>query len=322
VIVSGRSSNRARPDRHLPAGVRVLSFFAGSGLAALAVVLVYQFGAGVVQSPTAGFYSPPTTLSLAELWLLIGLLAAGAAIAARPGLNYGTARGSESSTESRWLDRNVGQLAVFLGIFGVGLLLMGLSLPVYSASQLCSLPCYMSPSVFFVPQTLDAAGLGALVLGGAFFAVERHRHRAEFRAWWHRTGRYVTIAGVSVSLVVAGLLVVPVRYSESTRIGSGSAADGAAFLIFPAGVTVTGSWSIDPVGPVNFTVQCPTTVTIYEGNASSGNFSCTIPPGAPWSEALFLMTSKGPESGVVNISYYAPTWLWPYGEPTATAFNG
>ncbi|MGP8076422.1 MAG: hypothetical protein ACLP8Y_06810 [Thermoplasmata archaeon] len=300
---------------------RLAAFFVGYGMVAFAIGLAFFGGAGVVTSPT-NFYSGPTPLSLALLFATIGILIAGAVVVAGFGSMLGNASEPESGARSAKLSGarlSIGRIAVFLVILGVGLLLIGLSLPLVPWCMSAALvPCYISPNVVFVPQTLDGVGLGALALGIAFFARGRMSSPSEFRAWWRRTGRYVTVVGVAVFLVTTALLVVPVRQSFSTQLRiEGGNIGGITDEVFPTGTIVTGSWSASPEGLVSFTIQGGSSGgNIYTANASSGSFSFTT-TGNPWALYLFLGQSPSPETVTVSGSYIAPLWSWPPGEPTA-----
>ena len=213
--------------------------------------------------------------------------------------------------------RSVTRASVFLVVMGVGLLLMGLALPVANLGISHGLvPLYISPSVLFVPATLDAVGLGALALGIALLAAGRTRHRSEFRAWWQRTGRSVTVSGVVVFVVVTALLVVPVRQSFSAQLSIGGGnVGGITNELFPPGTVVTGSWSTSPKGPVNFTIQGGSySGDVYTANGSSGTFSFAT-TGSPWALYDFFGTSSSPETVNIGGTFTAPTWQWPPGEP-------
>jgi hypothetical protein len=297
---------------------RLVSLVIGYTLAAIAITLAWAEGAGVTTSESNFYSGSPTPSSVGLLFVAIGLLATGAAIVTVFGSIYGNE--TEPVTETTSLGPaapgwRLGQLAVFFAVLGIGLLLMGLSLPL-GPWGLSAEPSYLSPAVLFVPDTLDGVGLGVLALGISFFLLERKRHRPEFRAWWRRTGRYVTVVGVAIIVIVAALLLVPVRQSFSTQLGAGSDFGGLADESFPAGISVSGSWSANPVGPVHLTIQDPSGIAIYTANASSGTFSFTTmgtPPGAFY---LFILDHTAtPETVSVSGNYVAPIWWWPPGEP-------
>jgi len=303
----------------IPRAKRLVYSLLGSSIGAVAIFLAWFWAAGVETSPT-NFDSGPTPSTLLLLGVSIGVLVLGAAIVAACGSSYGnapdatpeaTAAGTIGST------RSVGRVAVFLVVWGVGSLLMGLTLPVANLGiSHALLPLYISPTVLFVPDTLDGAALGALALGISLFAVGRKHNRSEFRAWWHRTGRYVTIAGVSVFVVVAALLFVPVHQSFSTQLSiSGGQDGGISFEEFPAaGIQVSGSWSANPAGLVNFAIQDTSGATIYFVNASSGTFSF-VTSGVPWPLYTFWGHSVSAETVTIHGTFSAPTWSWPPGEP-------
>ncbi|MGA3022197.1 MAG: hypothetical protein ABSE66_05250 [Thermoplasmata archaeon] len=297
---------------------RLVSLVIGYTLAANAITLAWAEGAGVTTSESNFYSGPPTPSSVGLLFVAVGLLATGAAIVTVFGSIYGNETEPVAETTTLRLAApgwRFGQLAVYFAVLGVGLLLMGLSLPL-GPWGLSSLPSYLSPAVLFVPATLDGVGLGTLALGISFFILGRKRHRPEFRAWWRRTGRYVTVVGVVIIVIVAALLLVPVRQSFSTQLGmEGSDFGGLADESFPAGIAVSGSWSTNPEGPVHFTIQDPSGTAIYTANASSGTFSFTT-IGTPGAFYIFILDHTAtPETVSVNGSYVAPIWSWPPGEP-------
>ena len=293
----------------------------GGAIAASAVFFAWLTAAGVETSPL-NFYSGPSLSSLLLLFLAVGALIEGAAIVAVFASIYGNAsdpaRGPTAGPAVRrgW---SGGRGAVFFGVFGLGLLLMGLSLPVANLGISHALtPPYISPTVLFVPETVDGVAVGALALSIALFALGRKRDRPEFRAWWRRTGRYVTVTGTGVFVVVAVLVVVPVHQSFSTQfVIAGDNGGGITDELFPAGVVVTGSWSTVPHGSVNFTIQGGTSSgNVYAVNASSGTFAFTT-TGDPWALYVFVGNSETPETVTISGSFSAPTWQWAPGEPTA-----
>jgi hypothetical protein len=302
-----------------PRTPRLVYSLLGYSIAAVAIFLAWLWAAGVETSP-ANFDSGPTPSTLLLLAVSIGLLALGAAIVAAYGSHYGNAPDATpeaTGAETIGSTGSLGRVAVFLVVWGAGLLLMGLVLPVANLGiSHALLPLYISPTVLFVPETVDWVALGALALGISLFIVGRKRNRSEFRAWWHRTGRYVTIAGVSVFVVVAALLFVPVQQSFSTQLSiDGGEGGGVTSEQFPAaGILVTGTWSASPVGLINLTIQDTSGTTIYTANASSGTFSF-ITSGIPWPLYTFWGHSVSPETVTIHGSFSAPTWSWPPGEP-------
>jgi hypothetical protein len=298
---------------------RVLFGLLGGAIAASAVFFAWIMAAGVETSPS-NFYSGPSLSSLLLLLLAVAVLILGAAVVAVYGSIYGTASDpARGPTEGRAVRQgwSAGREAVFFGVFGIGLLLMGLSLPVANPGSSHALtPPYISPTVLFIPETVDGVAVGALALGIALFALGRKRDRPEFRAWWRRTGRYVTVTGAVVFVVVTALLVVPVHQTFSTQfVIEGGNGGGITDELLPTGVIVTGSWSTIPEGSVNFTIQGGTSSgNVYAVNASSGTFAFTT-TGDPWALYLFSGNSENPETVTVSGSFTAPTWQWAPGEP-------
>jgi hypothetical protein len=302
-----------------PPAQRLLFTLLGYSIAGFSIFFAWLFAAGVETSPD-NFYSGPSPPSLILLFVSISMLGVGAAVVATHGSIYGnapdlTADATATGTERRaW---NAGRIAVFLVVFGLGLLLMGLSLPVANLGlSHALLPLYISPTVLFVPETVDAVALGALALGISLLTLGRKRHQSELRAWWRRTGRYVTVAGVTVFLIVAALLYIPVHQSFSTQLSIfGGEGGGVSFEEFPsAGIQVSGSWSASPAGSVNLTIQDTSGATIYTANASSGTFSF-VTSGVPWPLYTFWGHSESSETVTVSGRFNAPTWSWPPGEP-------
>jgi hypothetical protein len=293
---------------------RILLFLGGYLLVIIGLLIAWQGAAGVTVSP-ANFYSGPTPASLGLLVGVIGLLVAGAFIVARYGSIYGSeeAAGSVGTLDGGW---NLGRAALLLGILGGALLLLGLSLPVSNLGFGAGLlPLAISPSVLFVPETIDSIALGILASGICLLAIGRRRRPSEFRAWWRRTGRYVSIVGVTVILVVAGLVLVPVRQSFSAQLQiPGGSGGGVTDYVFPSGSPISGSWTASPAGSVNFTIQGPYGFTVYSSNSSFGTFSF---PGtrATWELYLFVGRATSNETVIVSGTYYASTWPWPPGEP-------
>ena len=311
------ATNLARSPVSDPGEGRDLLFVVGYSIASFALAFAWLSGAGVETSPF-DFYSGPSLSSLLLLFGAIGMLGVGAAIVAVFGSIYGNNKGAETPTPSTGPGASAGRLgrsAVFLVIFGVGLLLMGLSLPVSNLGiNHSGLPSYISPTVLFVPEIVDGLALGALALGISLLALGRRRHPSEFRGWWRRTGRYVTVAGVTVLIVMAALLVVPVHQSFSTQLGiSGGSSGGITVEWFPAGIAIVGSWSANPTGVVNLTIQGGSG-TNFTFNASSGTFAF-VTSGVPWGVYTFFGTAAFPETVTINGTFYAPTWAWPPGEP-------
>jgi hypothetical protein len=291
----------------------------GYSIAAAAIFLAWLWAAGVETSPS-NFDSGPTPSTLLLLGVSIGVLVLGAAIVAVYGSVYGNTPGAAPGATSAGTlgsTRNVGRVAVFLVVLGAGLLLMGLALPVANLGiSHALLPLYISPSVLFVPEAVDGIALATLALGVSLFVLERKHYRSEFHAWWRHVGQHLTVTSVTILVIVAALLLVPVHQSFSTQLSiSGGQGGGISFEEFPAaGIQVTGSWSASPAGLVNFTIQDTSGATIYTVNASSGTFSF-VTSGVPWPLYTFWGHSLSSETVTVSGSYNAPIWSWPPGEP-------
>jgi len=288
----------------------------GYGMAAFSILLAWLWGAGVQTSPV-DFSSGPPLSTLLLLSASIGLLALGSAIVAVFGSTYGHVVGlviARTVSGTARPTRNVPRLAVFCFVLGIGLLLMGLLMPVANLG-FSSEPLYLSPTVLFVPATVDGAALGVLALGIALLRVGRTRYPTESRAWWRRTGRYAAVAGVVVFLLVAALLTAPVHQSFSTQLDVFSGEGGGiAVESLPQGTHVTGSWTSNPAGLVNFTIQDTSGVTIYAVNASSGTFSFTA-EGVPYTWYTFQGTASFNGTVTITGAFNAPMWSWPPGEP-------
>jgi hypothetical protein len=308
------------PPMISPTERRAYGFFLGYGLVGAAVGWAILGGAGVRPSPSS-FDSGPATSSLDLLYVAVGLLVVGAAIVARYGSIYANVPGPEERAAGRARAFS-GQAATGLVIVGVGLLLIGLLLPWLPwCISYAMTPCFISPSVTYVPHTLDWVGVGCFALGLAAFGARGLNRRAEFRAWWRRTGRYVTVAGVSVVVVVTAMMTVPIHQSFSQQLTIPRGESAAGSWIFPTGVRVTGTWSATPGGTVDFSIQSPTGATVYATNASGGTFSF-VTVGNPWGLYGFYGNSSSHEVVNVTGSYSAPSWAWPPGEPVATQTTG
>jgi hypothetical protein len=312
-LIERQSQPAWRRDEH-----RHIAFFLGYTVAGAGILWAFVGGAGVMPSP-ANFASGPTSASLSLLYVTVGVVVLGAAIVARFGSIYpnvpelGATLGKAEPTRRGPAS---GRFAVFFVILGVGLSMMGLSLPLLPwCLSHGPAPCAISPSVVYVPHTLDVVGLALFALGIGLFVLRGLHHRPELRAWWRRTGRYVTVTGVAALVVVSGLLVIPVHqtFSNQTMVEAGS--NGIGFWIFPTGVEVAGSWTTSPSGLVNFTIQGPSG-TIYTDVATSGAFSFTA-SGTPWPLYTFYCSSSSHLTLIMSGSYNAPTWTWPPGEPTS-----
>ena len=297
-------------------GIALLGYL----LAGLGVLLAWTSGAGVEGLPP-DYASGPASSSFLLLGVCVGLLIAGAATVAAYGSQFGSVPESPhapSASTSARAGRRRGRFAILLVVFGVGLLLTGLALPIcvpLFALTHGPTPLYLSGPVLAVPDALDASALVVLAAGIALFALERKHHPSEFHAWWRRTGRYVTIAGIALVLIVAAELLVPVEQSFSTQLVTRpGSAGGIAFVWFSPGLHVTGSWGTNPTGPVNFTIQGPSGSLLYSVNATSGAFSFET-HGVPWSEYTFFGQSGSVETVTITGTYLAPNWQWYPGEP-------
>lgn len=298
-------------------GERLFLTLLGYGLMWVALFLAWLLAAGVQPEPTASYPSVPSVGSIAVLLGVTLILGAGAGLVACYGSQYGTtspATVGESGRADPTSVWNVRSSAVFLVVFGSGLLLLGLSLPVSMLGLGHGLlPIYISPRAEIVPETVDAVAVASLTGGIALFAVGRRRHPTEFRSWWRRVGRYATVAGTVVVVIFAALLLVPIPQSSSLALSLPGGGTNLNFQEFPPGAVVTVTWATVPAAPVNLTVQ-GAPGTIFSANASSGTFSFHA-TGVPEPLYSFWITPSVSGTVFLNASYRAPLWSWPPGEP-------
>jgi hypothetical protein len=252
------------------------------------------------------------------LFVAIGGLMLGAGVVAGLGARYGNemdgARGTRGTIDrgSAWW---LGRAAVLTEITGIGLLLMGLGMPLSNlGTNYSGFPTVLSPTVLWVPEVVDGAALVFLTLGGVLFVLGRNRRPAEFRAWWRRAGRYVTAAGVAVLLLVTVLLLIPVPQSFSVQLDVHAGTGGAiATEYFPNGLAIHGSWSTNPTALVHLMIQGGDGTNL-SFNASSGSFSL-ISAGVPWGVYSIVATGNLSVNVTVSQSFNAPWWTWTPGEP-------
>ncbi len=161
------------PGRSLPDWPhRVFWMFAGGLIMAWAILVAAGTQAGVTSSAELGG-TAPTSFSLALLYLWLGVLGTGAALAGwgvspflppLPGAVLSpAARGPEGKLRpSRGLFLTVTGL-----LLGVGLLAMGLAIPLPGFCFSHGLgPCTLAPALLTVPHVLDAAGSGIAIASG------------------------------------------------------------------------------------------------------------------------------------------------------------
>jgi hypothetical protein len=296
------------------AGLRVFAILGGYGLMGAGLAIAW-FGAAGVTTSTTNFDSGPTAASLTLLLGVFALILAGAYVVTIYGSIYGRvhAKGILGVLYGGW---NLNRTAVFFGNLGGGLLLLGLLLPLSDPGVGCG-PLFISPSVLIVPETLDGVALGSLAIGISLLVVGRFRGPNEFRAWWRRSGRYVGVTSVAILVIVAGLVLVPVRQSFSLQLDIGGGNGyfvGGPYEALPPGTSISGNWAASPAGVVNFSIQAESGPVLYSANASSGTFSVSY-YRTPQSVYFFLARATAPENVSIHVTYFEPTWPWPPGEP-------
>jgi hypothetical protein len=291
----------------------------GGLLAGGSIALAWGTGAGVLTSATSPA-SGPTSTSLLLLALALVLLGAGARLISAYGSRYvGDAETEAISAGPSFVRawRDFPQLAIFLGTFGSGLLLIGLALPLTPALGISHgpLPLYIQPSVTWVPTSLIGAGVATLVASVGLFAAARRSSPLAAAAWWRRTGRFVAAVTVAVLAITAPCLTVPVAQTYSSQLHTYSGGAGAfTFTSFPQGVSVRGTWSTSPVEIVNFTVEGDGYNLTQTGE--SGSFSFTA-SGTPVPSYTFSVSTRLQLTVTVTCQFLAPLWGWPPGEPGA-----
>jgi len=287
----------------------------GFSIAGASLGFAWVTAAGV---QTTSFSSGPAPVSLWLLFVAIGGLMLGAGVVAGVGARYGNERDGTSRNGSG-LDRGsawwLGRAAVFTEITGIGLFLMGLAMPVANLGiNYSGFPTVLSPTVLWVPEVVDGVALGFLTLGAGLFALGRNRRPAEFRAWWRRAGRYASVTGVAVLLLVTALLVIPVPQSFSTQLDIRAGTGGAiSSQYFPNGLVIHGAWSTNPTGLVHLTIQGGDGTNL-SFNASSGTFSL-VSVGVPWGVYSMIATADLSVNVTIHESFNTPWWTWPPGEP-------
>ncbi len=306
------------PNRGVTLGQSVVTLFGGL-LAATSIGVAWFIGAGVTTVNT--YPAPgPTLGSLISLVLCAATLGVGAGVIAAYGSHYV----SDAETEATGVEpvrirsrRYIVQGAIFLAVFGAGLLLMGLALPLTPSVGISHgpLPLYIQPSVMWVPASLIAAGLAGL--GGAvvLFAMARRSSPVAARAWWRRTGRFAALGAVLVLVITVPMLTVPVSQSYTTTLRSFAGGAGAVtFTTFPQGADVRGTWQVSPEVQVNFTVQGAAYNLTQIG--TSGSFSF-IASGTPQPLYTFVLGTNVSATVALICHFNAPLWAWPPGEPGA-----
>lgn len=296
----------------------------GGLLAAASIGAAWFIGAGVTTINT--YPAPgPTPGSLISLALCAATLGVGAGAIAAYGSHY--VRDAVRETIGAEPDRARSQKyivpgAVFLAVFGAGLLLMGLALPLTPSLGISHgpLPLYIQPSVMWVPASLITAGLAGL--GGAvvLFALARRSSPVAARAWWRRTGRFAALGTVLVLVITVPLLTVPLTQSYSTTLRSFAGEAGAVtFTTFPQGAEVRGTWQVSPEVKVNFTVQGAAYNFTQVGTTGSFSF---IARGTPQPLYTFVLGTNASVTVSVTCEFNAPLWTWPPGEPGAPTNYG
>ncbi|MGP8072814.1 MAG: hypothetical protein ACLPZM_06770 [Thermoplasmata archaeon] len=303
------------PPLSVSSDPRLFFSLLGTAIAGAFLGFAWITAAGV----QTNYYSPgPALWSILLLFVAIGGVMLGAGVATGLGARYGNERdgipwnpGTAGQGSPWWL----GRAAVFTEITGIGLLLMGLGMPLANLGiNHSGFPTVLSPTVLWVPEVVDGAALVLLSTGGVLLALGRNRRPAEFRAWWHRSGRYVTVAGVAVLLLVAALVAIPVPQSSAIQLDLQAGSAGAiATEYFPNGLLIHGSWSTNPTAPVQLTIQGGDGTNL-SFNASSGTFSL-VSAGVPWGVYSIFATGNLSVRVTVSQSFNAPWWTWPPGEP-------
>lgn len=310
----GSTSAPASPEQR---AVGIVGFV----LAVWAVLLAYGGGAGITTTPE----SYPNSSALSVVWLAfcVTLLGVGAWMVAAYGSRLVTdvrreAGGTE--TRSHRLRNKLPEWAIFLSIFGGGLLLMGLSLPLSPAlgTSHGPLPVYLSPSVTWIPATLIAVGLSAIASAVALFLTGRSAAPIALRNWWRRIGRWAALVVAVVLVLTVPLLTVPVSQSYSTTLGILHANAGSiTFTSFPQGSEIHGAWRATPATQVELTIQGNDYNLTQDGTYGFFNFTATGTPLPLYTFWLNEANTSIQVSVALTCNFSAPVWSWPPGEPGA-----
>ncbi len=293
----------------------------GFVLAVWAALLAYAGGAGI--TTTTASYPNPSALSVVWLAICVGLLGVGAWMVAAHGSRLvADARREIVGTETppHRLRNRLPEGVIFLSIFGGGLLLVGLSLPLSPALGISHgpLPIYISPSATWVPATLIAVGLCAIACAVGLFLAGRSSAPMAFRKWWRRVGRWVALLVAVVLVVTVPLLTVPVSQSYSTTLGILHANAGSiTFTSFPQGSEVHGAWRTTPSTQVELTIQGDDYNLTQSGTYGFFNFTATGTPVPLYTFWLNEANASIQVSVALTCDFSAPIWGWPPGEPGA-----
>ena len=101
--------------------------------------------------------------------------------------------------------------------------------------------------------------------------------------------------------VIVALAVIPVSHSYQFTVYSTPTENGAVFQTFPAGASVSGSWSTSGGESVSITISCGLG-QVYSGSGTSGSFSFT----AQLVACLFSVQSAGSTTVTFTGSYSSP----------------
>ncbi len=155
------------PPLSVSSDPRLFFSLLGTAIAGAFLGFAWITAAGV----QTNYYSPgPALWSILLLFVAIGGVMLGAGVATGLGARYGNERdgipwnpGTAGQGSPWWL----GRAAVFTEITGIGLLLMGLGMPLANLGiNHSGFPTVLSPTVLWVPEVVDGAALGTPLDGG------------------------------------------------------------------------------------------------------------------------------------------------------------
>ncbi len=92
---------------------------------------------------------------------------------------------------------------------------------------------------------------------------------------WMLRAELIAIGVVAVSVILAILALAPVQHSYSEQFGSSYPNPGVATLTVPKGSDVTGSWSTNDSGTVEFAILDAGQTLVYSSDAHNGTYTFT-----------------------------------------------
>ncbi|MGP8077069.1 MAG: hypothetical protein ACLQC7_03745 [Thermoplasmata archaeon] len=104
-----------------------------------------------------------------------------------------------------------------------------------------------------------------------------------------------------LAIVIVALFTIPISHRFSWQLTSSGDLPADQLMSFPAGVVVSGSWSTNGGGAVNFTLIGATGVVVST-IAASGSFTFTATIGF----YLFEVTATTSTTVLISGSYSAP----------------